>query len=155
MNKEGTALSLNDEERQILLQELSAIAAAADPVRRAAYEELASRVREGFVTSEDEEALASVVAMLLETGRVRRRYRAEGERILTGLFRRLPAGRELEERLEHANTALAALAGKPLRSVRVGMRTVGHYTVALETEAGTITLAIRPAGIEVESLAVG
>lgn len=149
------ALNLNEDERQILLTELAAIAAAADPSRRAVYDRLTAQVQEGLVAADDEETLGSVVAMLLETGRARRRYRVEGERILTGLFRRLPPGRELERRLEGANAALAAFAGKTLHSVRVGMRTVGHYTLALETEAGTVTLAIRPGGIDVESLAVG
>jgi hypothetical protein len=37
----------------------------------------------------------------------------------------------------------------------VRMRTLGHFTVTIQSKATTITLAVRPDGVQVESVAVG
>lgn len=145
-------IALRAEEQEILRTETAALVATADPERRPAFAELAADVEAGAVAPEREETLASLLAMLLETGRARRRYTAEGERILTELWRRTAPGRELEQRLQEANRALEALAGQPLRTVRVGLRTVGHYTVTIETEAFSVVLSVRPGEVAIDSL---
>ena len=146
------SIALRAEEQEILRTETAALVAAAEPERRPAFAELAADVEAGAVAPEREEALASLLAMLLETGRARRRYTAEGERILTELWRRTAGGRELERRLHEANRALEALAGQALRAVRVGMRTVGHYTLTIETESVSVVLSVRPGEVAIESL---
>ncbi len=152
MTESARALELRPEEQQLLREEAEALVAAADPQRRPAFAQLAADIEAGVVPGEHEDTLASLLAMLLETGRARRRYTAEGERILTELWRRTARGRELEEMLGRANRALAALAGQRLRAVRVGMRTVGHYTVTIECETVSVVLAVRPGEVAIESL---
>jgi hypothetical protein len=148
-------LTLADEEQAVLGPELAALAAVAAGPQRDEYQSLAAAVVSGTVPPQQVAALEGVVAMLLGTGRARRRHTAEGERILTDLFRRTPAGRELARQLEDVNRALRALAGRKLVGVTAGMRTLGHVTVALETEGAAITLAVRPGAVAVESVAIG
>ncbi|HEY8489567.1 MAG TPA: hypothetical protein VIO14_01110 [Dehalococcoidia bacterium] len=135
--------------------ELEALTAAAVGPRRDEYQALAEAVAAGQVPADRVGTLEGVVAMLLETGRARRRHTAEGERILTDLFRRTPAGREVVRHLEDVNRALGVLAGRTLLGVTVAMRTLGHFTVSLEAEGAAITLAVRPGGVVVDSVAIG
>ncbi len=148
-------LALTAEEKELLALELAALVPALAGERRQRYEALARAVQEGQVPPELLPPLEGLLDLALETGRARALYRAEGERVLTELFHRTPRGRELARHLEEVNRALAALRGRTLRAVRVGMRTLGHFTIALETEGAGVTLAVRPQGITVESVSVG
>ena len=98
--------------------------------------------------------LQSLLELALQTARARTLYRAEGAKVLTGLYRRTPAGKALSRQLGDINSALKAVAGHELRSARVGMRTLGHFTVTLRTDEATLTLAVRPDGINVDSVEV-
>jgi len=149
------ALVLTAEEKELLASELAALVPALEGERRQRYEALAQAVQEGQVPPELLEPLEGLLGLALETGRARTLYRAEGERVLTELFRRTPRGRELARHLEEVNKALLALRGRTLQGVRVGMRTLGHFTIVLETEGAGVTLAVRPQGITVESITVG
>ena len=93
--------------------------------------------------------------LALETGRARRLYRAEGEQILTNLFHKTPSGQELTRSLHEVNKALSVLEGHTLRGIRVALRTLGHFTVTIETDAAVITLALRPDAVTVDSVSVG
>jgi hypothetical protein len=97
----------------------------------------------------------SLVVLTLPTARARARYRAEGEKVLTQLYGRTSAGRGLAEHLSQVNGALKALAGHTVKGVNVRMRTVGHFTITVQTDGATITLAARPDSLDVESIAVG
>lgn len=99
--------------------------------------------------------LTGLLQLALETGRARRLYRAEGERILTDLFRKTPMGQELSRSLQEVNKALATLEGQTLQSVRVALRTLGHFTITIETNAVVITIALRPHSVTVDSVSVG
>ena len=145
------ALELDDEEQEIVEAELAALLPALRGTRREGYEALAAAVADGSVPPELVVHLQSLLELALQTARARKLYRAEGEKILTGVFRRTPAGRALRRQLADINAALKAVAGHELRSARVGMRTLGHFTVTLQTEEATLTLAVRPVGIYVES----
>lgn len=148
-------LLLDDEERELVRLEVEAIVPALTGERRERYEALAEAARGGTVPADLQPLLESVLSLALQTARARTRYRAEGERILTGLYRRTAGGRELDAHLRSVNAALRSLVGHELTSARVGMRTLGHFTISLQTDAARITLAVRPDGVDVDSVAVG
>ncbi len=78
----------------------------------------------------------------------------EGEQTLTRLHTRTPGGRELSDHLRQVNEALRTLSDQTIESLSVRMRTVGHFTLTIQTDATTITLAGRPDTIDVESISV-
>lgn len=151
---EAAPLVLDDDEQDLVEQELQALLPALAGERRERYLALADAVDEGEVPADLVGHLQSLLELALQTARARKLYRAEGEKVLTGLFKRTPAGRDLTAQLGDINGALRGLAGRELRSVRVGMRTLGHFTVTVTTDEARVMLAVRPDGMNVESLEV-
>jgi hypothetical protein len=147
-------LVLDADERDLVDQELRALLPALAGARRERYLALAAAVDEGAVPADLVGHLESLLELALQTARARKLYRAEGEQVLTGLFRRTPAGRDLASQLADINGALRGVAGRRLQGARVGMRTLGHFTVTLTTDEAKVTLAVRPDGVNVESLEV-
>lgn len=148
-------LQLTDEERELLQAELAALLPALSGERREAYQALADAVENNSIPPDLLPLIEGLTKLALETERARRLYRAEGERILTDLFRKTPSGQELSKSLNEVNKALSILEGQTLQSVRVAMRTLGHFTVTVETEKAVITIAIRPDIVTVDSISVG
>lgn len=147
-------LTLDDDEQELVELELDALLPALSGERRQRYEALAAAVADGIVPDDLVVHLQSLLELALQTARARTLYRAEGEKVLTGLFRRTPAGRALSNQMRDINSALRAVADHELRSARVGMRTLGHFTVTLRTDEATLTLAVRPDGMNIESVEV-
>lgn len=147
-------LTLDDDERELVDLELQALLPALATERRERYLALADAVANGLVPPDLVGHLQSLLELALQTARARKLYSAEGEKILTGLFKRTPAGRDLAAQLSDINGALRAVANRELRSARVGMRTLGHFTVTLTTDEAKVTLAVRPDGMNVESVEV-
>jgi hypothetical protein len=152
---EPAPIVLSDEERDLVAQDLELVLATLEGERRDRFRQLAAAVATGEVPASLAPALESLLELTLQTARARARYRAEGEKVLTELYRRTPAGRELSDHLGQVNAALKALAGHTVESVGVRMRTVGHFTVTIQTDGATITLAARPDSVDVESVSVG
>lgn len=152
---DDAALELDEDERDLVKLEVDALLPALVGERHARYAALGEAADEGMVPGALVPQLQSLLELALQTARARKLYRAEGEKVLTGLFKRTPGGRELTARLGEINKALRAVAGHELTSARVGMRTLGHFTVTLRTDTATLTLALRPDGINVDSVAVG
>ncbi len=148
-------LALTEEERDLVRSEVDAILPALSGQRREAYQALADATASGQVPPDLVPLLEGLIVLALETGRARRVHRAEGERILTELFRRTPRGREMSRELSRVNKALEVLRGQAVNSIHVAMRTLGHFTLSIETEAASITLAVRPDSVAVDSVAVG
>ncbi len=148
-------LPLTDEECRLVQSELAALLPALSGERQDAYQTLAGAVAQGGVPAGLIPLLEGLIALALETGRARHLYRAEGERILTELFRKTPRGEELSRSLHEVNKALTVLEGQTLRGVRVAMRTLGHFTVTIETDAAVMTLAVRSDSVTVDSISVG
>jgi hypothetical protein len=149
------ALELDAEERDLVAQDIEVLLPTLDGDRRERYARLRDAVLAGSVPAELASALETLLELTLQTARARTRYRAEGEQTLTKLYSRTAGGRELAAHLRQVNQALGSLAGQQVESVAVRMRTVGHFTIAIQTDATTITLAARPDSIDVESIAVG
>jgi hypothetical protein len=152
---EPRSLALTEEERELLLSELDAVLPALGGERGEAYQALRESAGRGEVPAIEVPLLEGVVTLALDTGRARLVHRADGERILTELFRRTPRGRVLGEALAGVNRALGTLRGQPVRSLRVAMRTVGVFTVTIETDIADITLSLGRGGVAVEHVSVG
>lgn len=148
-------ISLGDNEAELVTAEIDALLPALDGDRRAHFDRLRTAVTEGVVPAELVGTLGSVVELALQTARARQLYKAEGEKVLTALLRRTPRGKELDQQIADVNTALGALAGQELDRVQVRMRTLGHFTITIGTDATTLTLAVRPDQVAVDSVAVG
>lgn len=149
-------LELSPEERELVEEELDAfVPHLEEGPRRATYQALQQTVEDGAVPPELQDALGSVLELALSTARARKLYKAEGEKILTGLFKRTRTGKALGEHLKKVNEALDSLAGHQLSGAKVRMRTIGHFTLTLKTDGPTVTVAVRPDGVEVEKIAVG
>ena len=147
-------IELDAEERELVGLDLDALLPTLDSERQARYAALRDTVAAGQVPDELVPALESLLELTLQTARARARYRAEGEQTLTGLYRRTPAGRQLSDHLGQVNEALKSLDGQAIESLSVRMRTVGHFTLTIQTDATTITLATRPDSVDVESISV-
>jgi hypothetical protein len=150
-----TEVTLDADERELVTHELRALLPALRGPKRDRYEALDHAIEDGTVPAELLPVLESVLEVALQTGRARTLYRAEGERLLTAVLRRTPRGREMAAHLAEVNEALRVLAGHPLDGVHLRMRTLGHYTITLQSPAATLTLAIRPNGVQLESVTVG
>ncbi len=145
-------LQLDPESAALVAEEVLALAQVLpDPQQQRAVQ-AAELVRRGELATEFVDVVESAVALSLQTGRARRRHRAEGERLLTEVLWHTPRGQALRARLEATNRALQALRGRRLEGVRVAARTLGDYTVALRADGLVVTLAARADGVEVESL---
>ncbi len=151
----AASLALDAEEADYVAREVAAFLPALNGPRRERYEALATAVRAGEVGADLLPALESLLEMALQTARARQLYRAEGERVLTSLYRRTPGGRELSSHLAEVNTALGTLQGQPIEDVSVRMRTLGHFTITITTGSAKITLAARPDSVDVEAVGVG
>jgi hypothetical protein len=149
---EEQQLSLSGEEAALIAAEAtSASHALGEPLRTDATR-LVEAAKSGEVPPELIGILSDIVVASLQGGRARRLYRAEGEKSLTGVLLKTPAGREMQRSLEEVNEALTALAGRSLEAVRVSMRTPGSFTVSLRSEGVAITLAMTDGVVSVESL---
>jgi hypothetical protein len=149
------SLALGEEERELLLSELDAVLPALGGERGPAYQALRESVQRGDVPDHQLPLLEGVVSLALDTGRARLVHRADGERVLTELFRRTPRGRAQTEALAGVNRALGTLRGQPLRNVRVAMRTVGVFTVTVETDLAGVALSLGRGGVAVDHVSVG
>lgn|GEM_PF-278689 len=147
-------IELEAAEAELIGLEMGEMGPVSSPERKRAYDALTASAAEGVIPAELVPLLERVVAISLESGRARRRYLAEGEKVLTDLFRRTPSGKALQKSLQGVNKALEALQGRPVEGVRVSLRTLGHIRIALETEGLSFTLAVRPSAVMVESLQV-
>ncbi len=148
----GPDIALSEDEAALVAEEALHLAEALSGTQRARALALAQAARDGAVPADLVDVLEGVVVLALQTGRARRRYLAEGERLLTEVLRRTPRGQELQAQLAAVNGALRALLGRRLDGVRVEMRTLGHFTVALQCEGVALTLAVRADGVQVESV---
>ncbi len=148
-----TGLSLSAEEKAFLLEEVQAFAAElrSDEARRA-YAELRQSVEAGTVPAEQVPWLERLLSVGLETGRLRRLYRAPGEMTALRLFARTPQGRALEATAAEANQALAGLRGQVLEEVQLAPRGPGVFTLRLGTDRSEVTLVLDRHGVRLQSL---
>jgi hypothetical protein len=151
----GELLAVEPPEREVVLEEIAAVAGAVqEPRARALYAELAAAVAAGEVAPELAGPLQQVLEMSLATGRARRLHGAQHEAALLRLFFRTPAGEALRGAAAAANRALAALAGQRLDRVAVTAQAPGVFRLQLDTDRCQLTLEVSRDGVEVAGLGV-
>jgi len=128
------------------------LAMVQDENRRGKLADLVAAIDEGEVEDTDADALAELLELGLQTGRVRAVYGPEGEQAALSLFRRLPLGKELTESTRELNAALEALEGKTLERVSVTAVGPGEYGVTISTEDYEIVLRLGRAGARLATI---
>src|SRR5262249_59972588 len=117
-----------------------------DEGRRARLADVVAAVDEGVVEGADADALAELLELGLQTGRVRALYGPGGEQAALGLFRRLPLGKEIAATARDLNEALSALEGRTIEKVTVSAIGPGEDGVTISTEDFEIAPPLRQTG---------
>ena len=151
----GTALPVEPAERELVLEEIAAVAGAVhEPRARAIYAELAAAVAGGEVPEALAAPLGRVLEMSLATGRARRLHGPQQEAALVRLYFRAPAGAAMRRSAAAATRALAALAGQRLDALAVSAQAPGVFRLQLDTDRCQLTLEVSRDGVEVTGLEV-
>jgi hypothetical protein len=146
------ALSLSPLEQALLEAELADFAAVLpDPAARARYADLAAAVEQGEIPASLLSPLDTMLELVLQTQRVRRRHGAEAETALLDLQARTPRGRALRRGAHEVNQSLTALSGQVLRSMRFSV-TPGGQRLLVTTDQCQVALTIDRAGVHLERL---
>jgi hypothetical protein len=149
-------MKIEQEERSILAAEARALADRLDdPEFRVPYEQMAAAVETGQVPDEVASAVGALAALALETGRARSVHGPAGVRALISVWKRTPQGMEIADEVDELNTALTALRGLPLESVRVAVAGPGAFSISIGTPDYEVRLAIDSSGVRLVSLNVG
>jgi hypothetical protein len=128
------------------------LAMVQDEDRRARLADLVAAVDEGEVGEDEAGPLAELLELGLQTGRIRSIYGPEGEQAALGLYRRLPAGRELAQSTRDLNEALGALEGRTIERVSVNAVGPGEYGVTISTEDFELVLRLGKAGARLATI---
>ena len=149
----STPTRVRGEAAEIARAEAQAVLAlVADEGRRGRLADLVAAVDDGEVDGADADALAELLELGLQTGRLRAQYGPEGEQAALALYRRLPLGRELVRSASDLNDALAALAGRTLDRITVTAVGPGEYGVTISTDDYEIVLRLGRAGARLATI---
>jgi hypothetical protein len=128
------------------------LAMVQDENRRGRLADVVAAIADGEVSGPDADALAELLELGLQTGRVRALYGPEGEQAALRLFRRLPLGRELTSSTRELNEALQALEGRLIERIAVNALGPGEYGVTLSTDDYEIVLRLGRAGARLATI---
>ncbi|ADU51741.1 hypothetical protein Tmar_1632 [Thermaerobacter marianensis DSM 12885] len=146
-------ISLQDETARLIAQEAAAFAAQVrQPAAREAFERLAAAASERSIPDELLPVLGQLLHLTLTSGRIAARYGPREEQVLSEVFRRTPAGRQLEEQVAQANAALATLQGLAIERLHLAAAGPGRYRLAVEAGGRRLVLDLGPAGAGARSL---
>jgi hypothetical protein len=149
-------MRLSPEEKDLLQVEVAeALGQVRSPEMRALYAELLEAVEAGDVPDALIEPLTSLLAVGLESGRIRRLHTAYGEMTASRMYGRTPQGQAVRASTEAVNEALKALEGHVLQEVTVSPHGPGSYSVSLGTDQGKVLLRLDRQGARIQSVDVG
>ncbi len=150
---ETVRVRVSGEAAEVASAEAQAVLAMVqDEERRGRLADVVAAIADGEVAGADADALAELLELGLQTGRVRAVYGPEGEQAALALFRRLPLGRELTESTRDLNEALQALEGRTIERVAVNALGPGEYGVTLSTDEYEIVLRLGRAGARLATI---
>jgi hypothetical protein len=153
---DNTPLSLDDLQRQVLLQQIAAFSQAnPDPQAQQEYQSLAEAVSRLEVPSALLPRLAAILEISLGGERIRRTAGPGAHLALTALFQKTPRGKALAAEVSAINAALAQLKDQPLTEISAGQRGPGIYTLTLGTPVCRMVIRFEPGGVRIETLEVG
>jgi hypothetical protein len=151
-----TPLTLDDLQRQVLLQQI-ALFAQANPDAQAQqdYQALAEAATRMEIPDAMLPRLSVILEIALSGDRIRRTSGPGAHLALMALFQKTPRGKALAAEVSALNTALAQLSNQQLTEISAAQRGPGTYTLTLGTPACRIVIRFEPSGVRVESLDVG
>ena len=148
-------IAVRGDAAEVALGEAQAVLAlVADEERRGRLADLVAAVQDGELDDEAAQALEELIELGLSTGRIRSVYGPEGEQAALKTFRRLPGGRALSESASEVSSALAALEGRTLESVKVQSAGPGAYVVSVAVEGLELSVKLDRAGARIHSVGV-
>jgi hypothetical protein len=123
---------VGEAEREYVVAEALALAEGLpEGETRVAFQEIAWAADRGDVPDDLSGRVGELVALAVETGRARSVHGPAGVRALIAVWKDTPQGRRAAEQAEELNTALTALRGRTLDSVRVLPTGPGVYAVTV------------------------
>ena len=148
-------ITLRGDAAEVALGEAQAVLAFVhDGERRARLADLVAAVQEGELGEDEAQALEELIELGLSTGRIRSVYGPEGEQAALKTFRRLPGGRALSESAAEVSSALDALEGRTLESVKIQSAGPGAYVVSVAVEGLELSVKLDRAGARIHSVGV-
>ena len=149
-------MKIAEDERPFLAAEARALAEHLDePLARERFETIAAAAEAGEIPESLAESVGTLAGLALETGRVRTVHGAPGVRAMVALWKRTPQGEAAADDLEELNTALSALRGLTVESVRVAATAPGSYSFSIAAGDYEVRLIVDRSGVRLASLNVG
>jgi hypothetical protein len=148
-----SAIAVSGEAAEVALGEAQAVLALVqDDERRGRLADLVAAVGEGELADDEAEALAELLELGLQTGRIRAQYGPGGEQAALRLFRKLPRGQELSESAREVSVALASLVGAPLSGARIEATGPGAFLLSLATDGVDLSVRLDRNGVRLTSV---
>ena len=153
---DDTPLTLDDLQRQALLQQIAAFAQAnPDPQSQQDYQALAEAASRLQVPAQLLPRLSAILEISLGGDRIRRTSGPGAHLALMALFQKTPRGKVLAAEVSALNAALAQLKDHQLTEISAAQRGPGTYTLTLGTPACRMVIRFERDGVRIESLDVG
>ena len=151
-----SGLVLAGEERNVAVAELRAVRSA---VRDGEYAEtldgiLSTLERGDALDGAGVDELDRVIAIALQSGRVRALYGPGGEQAALRAYRKLPSGSELSASAREVTHALRALEGRSIENVSVTAVGPGAFTVSFGAGGAEISIRLDRQGARLASVGV-
>ena len=152
---EACALELDDLEAALIAPHVAKIARAAqNSATRRNYEELAAAIADRRLRPEHHGAVAALLELLINSGRMRNRNGPTAEALARNLYRRTEPGKAAVASAAALGAALVKLKGQRIENAGVSLRGPGSFALSLATTDFHLVIRIDPSGCAVESLEV-
>jgi len=152
---EDAPLTLDDLQRQVLLQQIAAFSQAnPDPQSRQDYVALADAVSRLEVPTALLPRLTAILEIVLSSDRIRRTSGPGAHLALMALFQKTPRGREIAQSLHELNTALSRLKNDTVEEMTASMRGPGAWALTVKTSGCQMVIRFDRDSVRVESLEV-
>ena len=151
----SSAVPLRGEAAEVALGEAQAVLSMVHgEERRARLADLIAAVTDGEVSDDDADALAELLELGLQTGRLRAVYGPGGEQAALKVFRHLPRGKELADSAREVSDALASLVGKSLEKVHIQSTAPGAFLVTIGAEGLELSVRLDRHGARVTGVEI-
>ena len=149
------SVRLKGEAAEVALGEAQAVLAMVqNEERRGRLADLIAAVHDGEVGGEDAEALAELLELGLQTGRLRAVYGPGGEQAALRTFRQLPRGEELGQTARDVTEALASLEGETLETIRIQATGPGAFLLTLGAEGRELSVRLDRQGARLTAVGI-
>ena len=149
------SVRLKGEAAEVALGEAQAVLAMVhNEERRGRLADLIAAVHDGKVGGDDAEALAELLELGLQTGRLRAVYGPGGEQAALRTFRQLLRGEELGQTARDVTEALASLEGETLETIRIQATGPGAFLLTLGAEGRELSVRLDRQGARLTAVGI-